>query len=199
MSTSSKQVVEEAQVITEENGAGALAPMEQRKNKRKHSLGMDDDEAFSHGDGPDIQEVRTPVEKSMFAMPPPPPPPTPVQAPVVPTTMSAATSAAAAASETDDEANSEKWEDPCAPPPPPPLPTPAGNKFSASYVKMTAIKLKDALEEAITKMETNKRGQQQEQQQRSKVEVSRKSEKKELQQLTVIRTIAAIKQILQQI
>lgn len=188
MSTSSKQVVEEAQVIKEENGAGALQPMEQRKNKRKHSLGMDDDEAFIHGDGPDIQEVRTPVEKSMFAMPPPPPPPTPVQAPVVPTTMSTATSVVAAASETDDEANSEKWEDPCAPPPPPPLPTPAGNKFSRCYVKMTAIKLKDALEEAITKMETNKRGQQQEQQQRSKVDVSRKSVKKQLLQFTVIRT-----------
>lgn len=164
MSTGSKQIVEEGQVIREENGAGALDdPMEQRKNKRKHSLEMDDDEAFSNGDGPDIQQVRTPVEKSMFAIPPPPPPPTPVQAPAASTTTLAAAAAAAATSETDDEANSEKWEDPCAPPPPPPLPTPAGSTASPCYMKMTAIKLKDALEEAITKMETNKRGQEQQQ------------------------------------
>lgn len=164
MSTGSEQTVEEGQVIREENGAGALNDlMEQRKNKRKHSLEMDDDEAFSNGDGPDIQQVRTPVEKSMFNIPPPPPPPTPVQAPPVSTTTLAA---AAAASETDDEANSEKWEDPCAPPPPPPLPTPAGSTASPCYMKMTAIKLKDALEEAITKMETNKRGQEQQQEER---------------------------------
>ncbi|KAM8716349.1 hypothetical protein ACLKA7_003258 [Drosophila subpalustris] len=156
MSASSKQIVE-AELIEKENGAGALepkqSPKEQRKLKRKHLIVVDNEDG---GQRDADSQVLTPVEKAKFSMPPPPPPPTPVQAPA----PSRSTSAAAAAIETeDDEANSEKWEDPCAPPPPPPLPI---NKLSTSqnYVKLTAIKLKDALEEAITKMETNKREQQ---------------------------------------
>ncbi|XP_032595532.1 protein cup [Drosophila grimshawi] len=149
MSTSSKQMLE-VERIEEENGAGALrkqSPKEQRKIKHKHLHLMDADGA-PHEDGEDALQLLTPVEKSKFVMPPPPPPPTPVQAPPP------------SAPETDDEANSEKWEDPCAPPPPPPLPRKALAKCE-KYASFTAIKLKDALEDAITKMESNKREQQQ--------------------------------------
>lgn len=168
MSTSSKKIVE-AKLIEEENGAGALeskqSPKENRKLKRKHTIVVDNEDN-GQGDA-DAQQVLTPVDKEKFAMPPPPPPPTPVHAP----TPSTSAAAAAAIETEDDEANSEKWEDPCAPPPPPPLPS---NRFVTShgYVKFTAIKLKDALEEAITKMETNKREQQQLHCQRSTFNVS---------------------------
>lgn len=170
MSTSSKQILE-TEVIREENGAGALeskqSPKEQRKCKRKYFLMMDNDTAGREDiDESDVQQVLTPVEKAKFAMPPPPPPPTPVQAPQRSTSVAAATAEASVASPDteDDEANSEKWEDPCAPPPPPPLPT-NSRVICQGYVKLTAVKLKDALEEAIMKMESNRREQQQQQQQ----------------------------------
>lgn len=157
MSTSAKQMLE-AELIKEENGAGALepkqSPKEQRKSKRKHFLSMDYEGAGRADADFDAQQVLTPVEKAKFAMPPPPPPSTPVQ---TPQPTPAAT--AAAPDTEDDEANSEKWEDPCAPPPPPPLPNNA-LATGQGYAKLTAIKLKDALEEAITKMETHKRVQQ---------------------------------------
>ncbi|XP_017858621.1 PREDICTED: protein cup [Drosophila arizonae] len=152
----------EAEEIKEENGAGALeskqSPKEQRKCKRKYFLLMDN-ETTSREDFEEknIQQVLTPVEKAKFAMAPPPPPPTPVQAPSRSTSAAAST---ASPDTEDDEANSEKWEDPCAPPPPPPLPTNA-KAICQRYVKLTAVKLKDALEEAISKMESNKREQQQ--------------------------------------
>ncbi|XP_023179143.2 protein cup isoform X2 [Drosophila hydei] len=170
MSTSSKQILE-TEVIREENGAGALeskqSPKEQRKCKRKYFLMMDNDTAGREDiDESDVQQVLTPVEKAKFAMPPPPPPPTPVQAPQRSTSVAAATAEASVASPDteDDEANSEKWEDPCAPPPPPPLPT-NSRVICQGYVKLTAVKLKDALEEAIMKMESNRREHQQQQQQ----------------------------------
>ncbi|KAH8378420.1 hypothetical protein KR093_011302, partial [Drosophila rubida] len=150
------------QMIEEENGAGAdfdlnQSSKEQRKLKRKHLLVVEhEDDNEDQGDA-DAQQALTPIEKTNFAVPPPPPPPTPVQAP-------ASSTATAPTVETeDDEANSEKWEDPCAPPPPPPLP--ANN--NPGYVNLAAIKLKDALEEAISKMESNKRHQR-----RSKAKVS---------------------------
>ncbi|KAH8263721.1 hypothetical protein KR044_012927, partial [Drosophila immigrans] len=157
-----KQMVE-GELIEEENGAGAgfelnQSPKEQRTLKRKHLLVVDhddDDDDDADADG-DAQQALTPIEKAKFAMPPPPPPPTPVQAPAPSSTTAAAATATTVETE-DEEANSEKWEDPCAPPPPPPLPT----NHSQGYVRLTAIKLKDALEEAITKMASNKRRQQQ--------------------------------------
>ncbi|ALC38733.1 cup [Drosophila busckii] len=149
------------QTIEEENGAGAVemqilpSSKDQRKLKRHHLLVMDH-ELTSQAE---TEQVLTPVDKTKFAMPPPPPPPTPIQAPLV-HNVAAGSAASAAASETeDDEANSEKWEDPCAPPPPPPLPLKTTIATSRGYVKLTATKLKDALEEAITKMESNRREQ----------------------------------------
>lgn len=160
----------ETEVVKEENGAGALeskqSPKEQRKCKRKYFFLMDNDASREDFEESDIQQVLTPVEKAKFAMPPPPPPPTPVQAPPQSTSAAAAASAASPDTE-DDETSSEKWEDPCAPPPPPPLPT-TPRAICQRYVKLTAVKLKDALEEAITKMESNKR----EQQQRANCDVS---------------------------
>ncbi|EDW12547.2 protein cup [Drosophila mojavensis] len=152
-STSAAAAASEASLDTKDDEA-----KKQREYMRKYFLLMDNEtNSLEDFQETDIQQVLTPVEKAKFAMAPPPPPPTPVQAP--PRSTSAAASAASPDTE-DDEANSEQWEDPCAPPPPPPLPTNA-KAICQRYVKLTAVKLKDALEEAITKMESNKREQQQ--------------------------------------
>ncbi|KAH8305383.1 hypothetical protein KR018_000118, partial [Drosophila ironensis] len=158
--------------IEQENGAGALKiksnvppppppPPSSHKQSQDRLLALPVKEREESR-----EEILTPRDDgATFASPPPPPPPTPVQAPA-PTTSPAATSPTAVASPQavqsleepeEDEANSEKWEDPCAPPPPPPLP---GNAYLAAglgYLKLPAVKLKDALEKAITKLEANRK------------------------------------------
>ncbi|XP_002133301.2 protein cup [Drosophila pseudoobscura] len=141
---------------TNQDGAGALKISTEEPKKPKTVRHLISE--LEKTDPPSIEEVSTPCEndKVMFVYPPPPPPPTPVQ---VPLPSKAALPLPMPLDREEDEANSEKWEDPCAPPPPPPMPSNAFLSSGLGYLKLTAVKLKDALEEAITKIETNKRHQ----------------------------------------
>ncbi|KAH8260194.1 hypothetical protein KR026_004883, partial [Drosophila bipectinata] len=148
----------------QENGAGA--PKIATNPAPSHQLlSMPKDE---------LEEVLTPKgEKGKFAYPPPPPPPTPVQAPPPPAAKTSVP-VQLPLEHDEDEANSEKWEDPCAPPPPPPLP---GNGYLSTglgYLKLPAVKLKDALEKAISKLEANRKLH------KGSHEVSRSNRKKEI-------------------
>ncbi|XP_023032238.1 protein cup [Drosophila willistoni] len=147
-----------AEVHEEKNGAGALE-MQSVKKDEKQQQPEPKHLALLAEDINNVKEteVLTPVDKTKFLMPqpPPPPPPTPVQTPANRAATLSPLQMPLESAE-DDETNSEKWEDPCAPPPPPPLPTNALISSSMGYIKLTAIKLKDALEEAISKRETNK-------------------------------------------
>ncbi|XP_034669982.1 protein cup [Drosophila subobscura] len=141
---------------TNQDGAGALKISSEGPEKPKTA--RQQNSFLEMTDLPSIEEVATPCEKDkeMFVYPPPPPPPTPVQAKLP---SKAAPPLAMPLDHEEDEANSEKWEDPCAPPPPPPMPSHAFLSSGLGYIKLTAVKLKDALEEAITKRETSKRHQ----------------------------------------
>ncbi|XP_068141067.1 LOW QUALITY PROTEIN: protein cup [Drosophila tropicalis] len=152
-------VMQMAEVLEEKNGAGALE-MKIVKKDEKQQQPQPKHLALLAEDINNVKEteVLTPVDKTKFLMPqppPPPPPPTPVQTPANRAATLSPLQMPLESAE-DDETNSEKWEDPCAPPPPPPLPTNALISSSLGYIKLTAIKLKDALEEAISKRETNK-------------------------------------------
>ncbi|XP_030377268.1 protein cup [Scaptodrosophila lebanonensis] len=155
----------------EENGAGAvetklMRPMSERseclsqepKEQRKVIRKLINPVVVNNTDvATETEKLLTPVDTSKSVhLPPPPPPPTPVQAPL-PTTQPILLQATMALQAEEDESFTEKWEDPCAPPPPPPMPSNTFLSAGFGFLKLGATKLKDALEEAIAKMEIAKR------------------------------------------